>query len=241
MTMDSLRLRVGCCGFPRAHGVCYAQLGLVEVQQTFYRLPRVATALHWRTETPAGFVFTLKAWQAITHEPSSPTYRRAGLSIPQSDRARYGAFKPSQEVHDAWASTLEIARALSATVVVFQTSARFTPTAQHVADLRDFFRCVERDDLHLAWEPRGAWSDALVHALCADLTLVHCVDPFRRPSLFGAPAYFRLHGREGYRYRYTDDDLSQLRHWCKQHSEVYCLFNNVSMWEDALRFSQIGD
>jgi uncharacterized protein YecE (DUF72 family) len=72
--------------------------------------------------------------------------------------------------------------------------------------------------------------------LCQELNLVHCVDPFQRSSVHGSPAYFRLHGRGGYRSRYTDDDLRQLKTWCAQHAEVYCLFNNLSMWDDALCF-----
>ncbi len=36
-------------------------------------------------------------------------------------------------------------------------------------------------------------------------------------------------------YHYTDPDLEQLTAWCSSYAEVYCLFNNVTMWEDALR------
>lgn len=229
-------LHIGCCGFPKARHLYFAHLDLVEVQQTFYKLPRVTTAQRWREEAPSGFTFTLKAWQLITHEPSSPTYRKAGLTIPEADRERYGAFKPTDEVRDAWAHTLEIARALAARVVVFQCPAGFTPTHEHVANLRAFFQHADRGGLICAWEPRGLWPDALVRELCRELDLIHCVDPFQRPSLHGAPAYFRLHGRTGYHYRYSGDDLLQLQAWCAQHSDVFCLFNNVSMWDDALRF-----
>ncbi len=229
-------IRVGCCGFPKARQVYYDHFDLVEVQQTFYKLPRVATARRWREEAPPGFTFTLKAWQLITHEPSSPTYRKADLTIPAPERGRYGAFRPTDEVRDAWTRTLELARALGATVVVFQCPARFTPTDEHVANLRAFFEQAQRDGLLFAWEPRGEWPDELVRELCRELDLIHCVDPFRGLPVHGAPAYFRLHGLTGYRYRYTDDDLDRLRAWCQEHPEVYCLFNNVSMWDDALRF-----
>jgi uncharacterized protein YecE (DUF72 family) len=230
-----MTIRVGCCGFPKARPVYFAHFNLVEVQQTFYKLPMVATARRWRAEAPAGFTFTLKAWQLITHAPSSPTYRKAGLTISELERERYGAFRATDEVHDAWARTLEIAQVLEARVVVFQCPARFTPGNEHVANLRAFFGQVERGGLVLAWEPRGQWPDELVQALCRELDLIHCVDPFQRLPVHGVPAYFRLHGRTGYRYHYTDDDLHQLRAWCEQHPEVYCLFNNVSMWDDALR------
>jgi len=230
-------IRVGCCGFPKARPIYFAHFNLVEVQQTFYKLPAIATARRWREEAPPGFTFTLKAWQLVTHEPSSPTYRKAGLTIPEAERERYGAFRPTNQVFDAWARTLEIAQALEARAVVFQCPARFTPTDEHVADLRAFFSQVERGGLVFVWEPRGDWPDELVGKLCQELNLIHGVDPFQRLPVHGVPAYFRLHGRTGYRYRYTDDDLRQLRAWCEPYPEVYCLFNNVSMWEDALRFA----
>src|ERR671929_9964 len=49
---------------------------VVEVQQTFYEPPRDATLLRWRRQAPLRFEFTLKAWQLVTHEASSPTYLR---------------------------------------------------------------------------------------------------------------------------------------------------------------------
>src|SRR5687767_9074699 len=39
----------------------------VEINATFYRLPTPATVAAWAAATPAGFVFTLKAPQRITH------------------------------------------------------------------------------------------------------------------------------------------------------------------------------
>lgn len=232
-------IRIGCCGFCKARRVYFERFGLVEIQQTFYKLPKVTTAQRWREEAPAGFTFTLKAWQLITHAPSSPTYRKAGLSIPEADRERYGSFRPTDEVRDAWARTLEIARALDARVVVFQCPARFTPTEEHIDNLRTFFSEVNRNGLLFAWEPRGEWPNEVVRKLCRELDLIHCVDPFQRLPMHGVPAYFRLHGRSGYRYRYTDDDLLQLKAWCEQHPEVYCLFNNVYMWESASKFRKL--
>jgi len=230
---------VGCCGFPKARAVYYAHFKAVEIQQTFYRLPDIATAERWRAEAPPGFVFTMKAWQLITHEPSSPTYRRSGIAAPATLLGRCGSFRGTPEVAEAWTHTLQFARALSARLIVFQCPASFTPAPENVASLRAFFERAERDDLLLAWEPRGAWPDELVRSLCQDLGLIHCVDPFQRQPLYGTPAYFRLHGRTGYRYQYTDDDLRQLRDQCAGYPTVYCLFNNVTMWEDALRFQQM--
>ncbi len=230
-------MKVGCCGFAQARAEYFAHLALVEVQQTFYKPPRLETAQRWRAEAPPDFEFTLKAWQLITHEPGSPTYRKAQIEV--AEPSRYGAFRPTAEVFAAWETTREIAAALEAKIVVFQCPASFKPTEEHKANLRAFFRSIGREGLTLAWEPRGPWGDDEVKELCAELGLVHCVDPFQRPPVHGEPAYFRLHGKGGYRYRYSDEDLVTLWEWCRQHEEAYCLFNNVSMWDDALRFKEM--
>ncbi len=229
-----MALHVGCCGFARAQAEYYRQFKLVEVQQTFYKPPLLVTAQRWRDEAPASFRFTVKAWQLITHEPSSPTYRKAGLSL-DGPPEHYGAFRPTPEVIAAWERTREIALALRAPVVLFQCPASFGPTDEHLANLRRFFRDVDRGGLAFAWEPRGDWPDDLVRSLCDELRLIHAVDPFRRLPATGGVAYFRLHGITGYRYRFTDADLRQLLSWCRGYDEVYCLFNNVSMWEDGER------
>lgn len=231
-----MSIHVGCCGFPKARAVYYRTFEVVEVQQTFYRPPRLSTAQRWRAEAPEGFVFTLKAWQRITHPGHSPTYRRDPLDATQ--RREVGFFRPTEAVWQAWETTRAIAEALQAPWVIFQCPASFRSTEEHIANLRRFFRTVERGNLRFGWEPRGPWPDDLVRDLCRELDLVHVVDPFARSSLWGKPAYWRLHGRGGYAYRYTDEELAQLRDWAQSQGEVWVMFNNVHMWEDALRFRQ---
>jgi uncharacterized protein YecE (DUF72 family) len=54
----------GQSGLPR-----YAEyFNAVEVNSTFYRLPRAQTIERWREGTPAGFRFTVKVPRSITHE-----------------------------------------------------------------------------------------------------------------------------------------------------------------------------
>ena len=234
-----MSIRVGCCGFPKAKATYYQHFFLVEVQQTFYQPPRLETARRWREEAPPDFEFTVKAWQLITHQPTSPTYRRLREPIPPKRRDRYGAFRPTDEVFAAWERTREIAQALKARVVLFQCPASFIPIPENIANMRAFFRAVEREGLIFVWEPRGAWPDDVVAKLCRELDLVHGVDPFHRQPVTRETAYFRLHGITGYRYRFSDDDLHRLLDWCKPFSEVYCLFNNVSMWDDAQRMQEL--
>ena len=91
-------IHVGCCGFPAARGKYFQAFGLVEVQQTFYQLPRLSTAERWRREAPEGFEFTLKAWQRIPHEPTSSTYRRLKARIDPDRANHFGAFRATDEI-----------------------------------------------------------------------------------------------------------------------------------------------
>ncbi len=43
------------------------RLDTVEVDSTFYRIPRTGTVTEWKQQTPAGFLFSLKFPQKITH------------------------------------------------------------------------------------------------------------------------------------------------------------------------------
>jgi uncharacterized protein YecE (DUF72 family) len=96
------------------------------------------------------------------------------------------------------------------------------------------------EPLTCVWEPRGEWAPEEVRELCEELGLVHGVDPFRQSPVFGSFGYFRLHGRTGYRYRYSDQELEQLREMAGKHALCYVLFNNTSMLEDARRFQRLA-
>jgi len=231
-------VKVGCCGFARGMRKCFDRFRLVEVQQTFYRLPQVKTARRWREEAPADFEFTVKAWQLITHPPSSPTYRRAGVSIPKEREGEYGFFRPTPAVMEAGQRTREVAEALRAGVVVFQCPACFVESPERLANMRRFFTLAGGRDFPFAWEPPGRWREATVRALCQELGLIHCVDPFVGPPLHGRPRYFRLHGGPGYRHRYSDEELARLATVVVE-QDTYVLFNNLSMFEDALRFQAV--
>lgn len=43
------------------------QFDTVEINSTFYRLPRVATFQGWRRQAPAGFLYAVKAHRLLTH------------------------------------------------------------------------------------------------------------------------------------------------------------------------------
>ena len=230
-------IKVGCCGFPRARGEYFGAFKVVEVQQTFYQPPALKTAERWRSEAPLDFEFTLKAWQLITHESKSPTYRRLRLPWPEKKLGQCGSFKPTEEVQWAWEKTQEMAQTLKAKLVIFQTPASFQPSPENKENLRKFFKEIDRGEFLFVWEPRGSWGGEEAGELCGDLNLIHGVDPFKNDPRFGRIRYFRIHGITGYRYRFSEKDLETLREKC--HKFSYCLFNNVAMWTDALAFQEL--
>jgi uncharacterized protein YecE (DUF72 family) len=80
----SYELRVGCSGWNYAHwrhGVFYPErcpparwlryyaqfFDTVELNNTFYRLPRTTAVVHWAAESPPGFVFAVKVSRYVTH------------------------------------------------------------------------------------------------------------------------------------------------------------------------------
>jgi uncharacterized protein YecE (DUF72 family) len=90
------RARIGCSGWNYAHwrdGVFYpprcpphrwltyyaAQFDTVEVNSTFYRLPRRDAVARWAEQTPAGFVFAVKVSRYLTHVKR---LREVGVHLP---------------------------------------------------------------------------------------------------------------------------------------------------------------
>lgn len=130
-------IKIGCCGFRVAKKKYFKNFDVVEVQQTFYKPPKLETAVKWHSAAPPEFEFTVKAWQLITHPPSSPTYRKAGIDV--ADESKYGYFKPIKEVFDAWEKTAEIADALHANIIIFQCPASFKEDESNIKNMKEFF------------------------------------------------------------------------------------------------------
>jgi uncharacterized protein YecE (DUF72 family) len=232
------QVRVGCCGFATAQEKYFRAFSCVEIDSSFYQLPKVATAARWRATAPPEFEFALKAWQVITHRASSPTYKRTRLD--PRDREYCGHFGFNPTIRWAWAETFAVAKTLDAKLVLFQCPASFRPIKENIANLRRFFERAKRGKFHMGWEPRGEWDAALIASLCRELDLIPVLDPLKsEPVAAGKIRYFRLHGTTGPRHRFANDELHRLRGICAGRLPTYCLFNNVAMTDDARRFTQM--
>jgi uncharacterized protein YecE (DUF72 family) len=217
-------IKVGCCGFPVATKKYYDCFNLVEINRTFYKFPKTTTVKKWREEAPKNFEFTVKANKIISHEYKLDT-RKSCLN--GFERMRI------------------ICRILEARILLIQTAATFTPDRIRAAE--GFFRKIPREQLTLLWETRGwTWDDPKARKKLADMLkkvdVVHVTDPFKMlPAHTAEIAYFRLHGlgERTYYYQYSDQELKKLhrimRSFEKEGKAVYALFNNLSMFDDALR------
>jgi len=170
----------------------------------------------------------------------------AAGKLPDGMPENIGLLQSTEENFEAWRETAEICKILSCNILVVQTPPKFDSTREHIGNIKGFFSRVKRP-CAAAWEPRGRWDQETIRGLCSDLNLIHVVDPFRnRPAKGSEVVYFRLHGiGEGdvnYRYRFTDSDLKRLADLVALYSdagEIYVMFNNMYMGEDALRFKKM--
>ena len=247
--MVSDKIRVGCCGFRVSKKKYFQHFSLVEVQETFYDLPNLTKMEKWRRESPSEFEYTLKAWQVITHTKSSPTWKRIKTSL-EGSLENYGFLKPTVENFKAWVKVLEIAEALKASTIVLQLPPRLELNESTYEAMSKFFSEIDRSGHFIAVEPRNkTWDEnrGLMAKLFEKFNLIHCVDIFKRKPLDTGEAYYiRLHGLNGelnYKYKYTDEDLLRLKNMVlnlyDKGKRIYVLFNNVYMFEDALRFKKM--
>jgi uncharacterized protein YecE (DUF72 family) len=216
---------VGCCGFPTSMKKYFENFSLVELNSTFYQYPRTETVEGWRKKAPETFEFTVKAHQDISHKEK--------MKITNTSLQAFEKMK-------------KICQILNSKTLLIQTPGSFRP--DRLEDAEKFFRTVDRDGLVLVWETRGsAWETLNVRKKLGEvlekLNVVHVTDPFRlMPAYLGEIAYFRLHGlgKQMYYYQYSDVELRKLKElvvpYAKKSKDVYVFFNNLSMFEDGLRF-----
>lgn len=234
------KICIGTCGF-HATKDKYAELfSCVEIQQTFYQPPQIKTLERWRGEMPENFEFAVKAWQLITHEAKSPTYKRLKRSLTDREKTEAGRFQPTAIVREAWDATLACAEALKAKIILFQCPASFKPYAENLENLGNFFSAIKRSKLNFAFEPRGAdWTDEIIKDICDRFDLWHTVDPFAGITQTPDKIYYRLHGRGGWRYKYESEELEELAAMLPNDKIAYVFFNNIQMTEDASVFQEI--
>jgi uncharacterized protein YecE (DUF72 family) len=239
-------IRVGTCAFtdhqglyppglPAARRLGYyaTQFTVVEIDVTFYRPLARATAVRWLAETPAGFVFDVKAPGSVTgHRPAdAEELRRFHAFVePLAEAGRLGA-------------------------VLLQWPPRLRRTPDHEAVVVAAVRALQPWRLAVEWRHRSWYAepDALF-AWMRELGVAHVVVDGPDAGATSVPwvpvatrtdlAYVRFHGRNAatwnqrglpssqarFRYAYRPDELAarvpDLLELANAASDVHVLMNN---------------
>jgi len=236
-------IEIGCCGWNyfnaslhfgsnwkekfKSKLQAYATIfNAVEVNSTFYKLPSIKTAEKWREESIAvnsNFEFTLKVPQIITHKDKFAT----------------------ESSIEAFNSIKQIAYALEAKILLFQTPASFKPTENNLSKVKKFFEKIDREKFIVVWEVRwqSEWKRDIVECLFKELGIEQCVDPLRQECFFCKNLYYyRLHGfgKPMYNYKFSAKELEKLASIVKEkNADGYIFFNNSNCYDDAIRFAKM--
>lgn len=224
-------VRIGCSGWNYAHwrnGVFYPPrlpsrrwldyyaryFDTVEINMTFYRLPKVQTVANWVAESPPGFCFAVKMSRYVTHikrltgvsESIDIFYERIAPLVASDKLGPVlwqlpGTFKRDDE---RLAGTLSV-----------------LPPGRHCFEFR-----------HESWFAREVYELLRSHGVA----LVIGDDPrrpFQRRELTADWTFVRFHhGRRGRRGNYSHAELEewarQIEEW-RTAADVYVYFNND--WE----------
>lgn len=238
-------IKIGCCGFQRSKEIYYKNFKIVELQETFYKIPSEERIKKLRKESPKDFEFIVKCFQGVTHTTKSPTWKKSNIKL--SKDSKYGNLQPSDEVFNSWNETLKICKILNSKICIIQLPSTFKDSKENIENAKNFFSNIKRNNLKIAIELRG-WNENNIKKICEEFDLIHCIDIFSSiPVYFSSRkiGYFRLHGsppgKKMYSYKYTDKDLLNLKEKIEKLNlnEIYVLFNNIYMFDDALRFKNL--
>jgi uncharacterized protein YecE (DUF72 family) len=220
-------IRVGCSGWNYEHwrnGVFYPprlpprrwlefysrHFDTVEVNATFYRLPKESAVANWVRETPSGFLFTVKMSRYVTH------IKRL-RDLPPSLELFYSRIRP-------------LANSPKLGPVLWQLPATFRRDDERLASalsrLPPGRHCFELR--HESWFARDVYALLREHGVALVIG-DHPNRPFQTRELTAGWTYVRFHGRHGPAGDYTDDELALWRRrigqW-RRRVEVYAYFNN---------------
>ncbi|KPJ57424.1 hypothetical protein AMJ49_00600 [Parcubacteria bacterium DG_74_2] len=207
-----------------------------EINYSFYHLPRPATYQKWYLETPAGFIFAVKASRFITH------------------------IKRLKAVKEAWQQFVENAFNLKEKLgpILFQFPPSFKATEENIKRLKDFLKFITGYALYpksyilrFAFEFRHeSWCDEKIYKILKKYNVAWVIacppigwslkatgrraDSPRYPKVDVVTTdfvYIRMHGSKVlFSSKYTKEELNDLakkiKKWLKQRLDVYCYFNN---------------
>ena len=220
------RIRIGCSGWIYRHwrelfypqgtpqrlwyGFYADTFETVELNTSFYHLPKPETFAKWRDQAPSGFRYAVKAPRFITH------------------------MKKLKECAEPVEEFLSRARNLGETIgpILYQLPPKW---GCNTARLEEFIALLPPDLIHVFEFREKSWITEEMLALLDSRGVSFCVHDMpgsQTPRWASGPiAYVRFHGGEGkYWGRYSDEGLLGWTDWIVEQAradrDVWCYFNN---------------
>lgn len=195
----------------------------VEVNYSFYHLPKPTTYQNWYSQTPGDFLFVIKASRFITH------------------------IRRLKEVKEPWKIFIKNALNLKEKLgpILFQFPSSFRATEENIKRLKGFLRfiCVnprrylrKSAVLRFAFEFRHqSWCEEKIYEILKKYNaawVIACSPKYPKAETITADfVYVRMHGSNVlFSSKYTKRELKDLtlkvKKWLKQNKNVFVYFNN---------------
>ena len=182
----------------------------VELNNSFYHLPKAETFEAWRRATPSSFCFAVKGSRYITH--------RKKLNDPETAVARF--LEPVQVLGDKLGP------------ILFQLPPRWSC---NLPRLSAFLESLPRTHRYTFEFRDPSWHDAAVYRTLGRYNAAFCLyelDGFEAPYQLTADfVYVRLHGpgrkyQGDYSTKQLQDWAQRIRRWTRELEAVYVYFDN---------------
>jgi len=190
----------------------------LEVNSSFYKVPKQDTFEKWASEVPDNFRFTIKLWREITHQPKlayNPDdislFMQAAQGIGNKKGCLLIQFPASitEEYHDSVRTILSLVQ-----------QHNHAPTWKVCVELRHTSWYKTNSTIHMLNEHNASMTG---HDMPKSKTL---------PWTSRRAMNLRFHGEAGdYRGGYTPDALvvyaARIDEWLRKGNDVYAYFNNT--------------
>jgi uncharacterized protein YecE (DUF72 family) len=191
----------------------------VEVNTTFYHMPRLSTVRSWRRRVPPGFTFSVKCHRGATHE--------LGLT-------------PVEETFRVLECMRMALRLLRSDMLVLQTPPSLKVDVRKVREVAAILPSAGLDGVQVFWEARASNSHEGVKAVRAEMLregMVPVVDLAREPPVPGSPvAYSRMFGASAFDSDLLSKIFQRLTGW--RGDAAVLTFHGSNMYADALRYKK---
>ncbi len=186
------------------------QFSTVEVNNTFYKLPRKETFRKWKDESPGDFLFSLKASRYITHMKK--------LKDPRQSTKKF--FDASGVLEDKLGP------------VLFQLPPKWR---KNTGRLESLIKVLPAEYLYTFEFRDRSWFDEDVYDVLkggnAALCIYHLKGELSPKEVTADFIYIRLHGPDGaYQGSYDSKELGAwagaISAWTRSGKDVYCYFDN---------------